>query len=243
MARYFGDGNRKSPIVLLTYKEMVQEILLEGSDKRWWDFSELWNTRSARWRMVCVAGMAFFGQWSGNGAVTHFLPVLLNTVGVTDESAQLLNNAVLYVAQFFAAVAGALLVDRIGRRPMLLCGTVAFVVWWCIVAALAQEYASEHENPESDPVQNVHGARAAVAFIYIFGLSHAFSYTSLQVLYPVECLKYETRAKGMGMYNLLVNIATIFSSYGMATIIEKIGWGFCFIFIAWDVVECILIYF
>ena len=59
---YHGDGDRKSPFVLLSYKEMLEEIVLSGSDKRWWDYSELFNSTDARWRMVCVAGMAFFGQ-------------------------------------------------------------------------------------------------------------------------------------------------------------------------------------
>lgn len=59
---YHGEGNRKSPIVLLSYKEMLEEIVISGSDKRWWDYSELWNTTTAKWRMVCVIGMAFFSQ-------------------------------------------------------------------------------------------------------------------------------------------------------------------------------------
>lgn len=59
---YHGEGNRKSPIVLLSYKEMIEEIVISGSDKRWWDYSELWNTTAARSRMVCVVGMAFISQ-------------------------------------------------------------------------------------------------------------------------------------------------------------------------------------
>jgi hypothetical protein len=70
MARYHGDGNRDSPIVKLEYKEMVEEISVTGSDKRWWDYSELFNTREARYRTMLVFCMAFFGQWVGNGPVS-----------------------------------------------------------------------------------------------------------------------------------------------------------------------------
>ena len=62
MAKYHGEGNRNSPIVLLTYREMIEEIVTEGSDKRWWDYSDLFNSRTAWWRMSCVMGMGFFGQ-------------------------------------------------------------------------------------------------------------------------------------------------------------------------------------
>lgn len=62
LTKYHGEGNRNSPIVLLTYREMIEEIATEGSDKRWWDYTELFNSKSAWWRMSCVIGMAFFSQ-------------------------------------------------------------------------------------------------------------------------------------------------------------------------------------
>ncbi|KAI5804261.1 general substrate transporter [Peziza echinospora] len=249
LTRYFGEGNRKSPIVLLSYREMVQEIILYGSDKRWWDFSELWSTHGARRRLLCVAGMAFFGQWSGNGAVQNYMPVLMDRVGIASRNLQLLNNAILYVVNFFVSIAGALLVDKVGRRPMLLFGTAMFVVWWLIISVMTKFYAhagSSDDDAHGEEVVlqdfNVHGAKATVAMIFLFSITHSFSYTSLQVLYPVECLKYETRAKGMGVYSLLVNFASLFNSFGMAVVIERIGWGFCVIYIVWDVIEFICIY-
>jgi MFS family permease len=39
MARFHGEGSRHSPIVMLEYKEMVEDISVTGSDKRWWDYS------------------------------------------------------------------------------------------------------------------------------------------------------------------------------------------------------------
>ncbi|PWW80128.1 hypothetical protein C7212DRAFT_361116 [Tuber magnatum] len=235
LTTYHGDGNRKSPLVLLSYKEMLEEIVLSGSDKRWWDYSELFNSTSARWRMVCVAGMAFFGQWSGNGAVTHFLPVLLDNVGIRAEATQLLHYAVLTAVSFGAAIVGSLLVDRVGRRVVLMIGTGLFIVWWTVITILASHYGKESNT-------NTAGSKATIAFIYLFGITYSFSYTPLQVLYPVECLKYETRAKGMGVFAFFTNIATLFNSYGTSVIIEKISWGFCFLYIAWDILELIVIY-
>jgi hypothetical protein len=33
---------------------MLQEISKTGSDKRWWDYQELYNTREARYRSMLV---------------------------------------------------------------------------------------------------------------------------------------------------------------------------------------------
>lgn len=235
MAKYHGEGDRNSPIVLLTYREMIEEIATEGSDKRWWDYSTLFNTRSAGWRMACVAGMAFFGQWSGNGAVSYFMPVLLDTIGVKDERTQLLYNAILNVLSFIMATAGARFVDRIGRRPVLLIATSLFVLLWAIITTLTALYAKEANS-------NLVGSKAAIAMIYTFGITYSFAYTPLQALYPVECLSYETRAKGMGIYNLLVNIAAFFNTYAIPTVWDKIRWKFYFVYIAWDVFEVLYIY-
>jgi MFS family permease len=143
-------------------------------------------------------------QWSGNGAVSYFLPVLLDTIGVKEERTQLLYNAFLNVISFVMASIGSRFVDRIGRRPILLIGTSLFVVWWTIITILTAIYAKQDND-------NLAGSRAAIAFIYVFGITFSFAYTPLQTLYPVECLSYSERAKGLGMYNLIVNIASFFN--------------------------------
>lgn len=66
LAKYHGDGRRDHPIVQLQLKEMMAQISTEASDKKWWDYHELWNTHSARRRLICVLGMACFGQISGS---------------------------------------------------------------------------------------------------------------------------------------------------------------------------------
>ncbi|KAF8544386.1 general substrate transporter [Trichophaea hybrida] len=236
IAKYHGEGDRSSPIVLLSYREMIEEIATEGSDKRWWDYASLFNTKEAWWRCACWMGMGFFGQWSGNGAVSYFLPVLLDTIGVKEERTQLLYNAFLNVISFVMATIGARFVDRIGRRPVLLIGTSLFVVWWTIITVLTSIYAKQDN-------ENFAGSRAAIAFIYVFGITFSFAYTPLQALYPVECLSYSERAKGLGMYNLIVNFASFFNTYAIPTSWEKITWRFYFLYIAWDVFEVIFIYF
>lgn len=60
--RYHGDGDPNSAIVALEMEEMLEFISSEGSDKRWWDFRGLFNSRSARYRTFLVSCIALFGQ-------------------------------------------------------------------------------------------------------------------------------------------------------------------------------------
>ena len=48
MARFHGEGDHNSPIVQLEYKEMAEEISTTGSDKRWWDYRELFNSKEGQ---------------------------------------------------------------------------------------------------------------------------------------------------------------------------------------------------
>ena len=63
LVTYHGDGDPTSAVVALELVEMLEVISAEGSDKRWWDFRGLFNSRSARYRTFLISCIAFFGQW------------------------------------------------------------------------------------------------------------------------------------------------------------------------------------
>ena len=65
MAKYHGDGDENHPLVQLQLREITEDFSVTRNDNPWWDFRELYNTKAARYRMMMVIAMAFFGQWSG----------------------------------------------------------------------------------------------------------------------------------------------------------------------------------
>ena len=85
LARYHGEGRVDHPIVKLQMKEMVNQISTEASDKKWWDYHELWNTHSARRRLLAVLCLACFGQASGNSTSSYYMVNMLESAGITDE--------------------------------------------------------------------------------------------------------------------------------------------------------------
>lgn len=44
---------------------MKADISTTGSDKQWWNYKELFNTKNARYRTFMVITMGIFGQFSG----------------------------------------------------------------------------------------------------------------------------------------------------------------------------------
>lgn len=77
--RYHGEGDRDNPIVQLELKEMLEDISITGSDKRWWDYRELFDSWETRYRTMLVIAMAFFGQVSHNDNEVHSVNIPLTT--------------------------------------------------------------------------------------------------------------------------------------------------------------------
>ena len=235
MARFHGEGNRDSPIVKLEYKEMVEDISVTGSDKRWWDYRELFNSREARYRTSLVVCMAFFGQWSGNGPVSYYYPTMLQGAGINNNHTRLLYNGMQNVVSFAGAIFGAVYTDSWGRRPQLLVSTALLVGVFTIVCALVA--TNLQTGPDGKYIYDVETgtplikrpgqARAVIAFVFICGFIYSTGYTPLQQLYPVECLRYESRAKGMAFYNFWVNIANFYNTFVTGIAFSKAGWKVC----------------
>lgn len=61
LVKYHGNGNPANPLVELEWEEMKQDIAIDGSDSRWWDFSGLFKTRNARRRTSMMILMGVFG--------------------------------------------------------------------------------------------------------------------------------------------------------------------------------------
>ncbi|KAH8747574.1 hypothetical protein BGZ57DRAFT_1019822 [Hyaloscypha finlandica] len=200
MVKYHGEGDRKSPIVQLEYEEMRIDISKTGSDKRWWDYRELFNSREVRYRTMLVVFMAFFGQWSGNGPVKYYYPQMLQGAGITDNHTRLLYNGCQNVVSFGGAAIGAIFKDRWGRLRGLLVRTTGTVVICYIITALnaTNTYtAADSTILAKSPASS----KADIASIFIFGFVYSAGWTPLQALYPVNVLRYESREKGMGFYN------------------------------------------
>ncbi|KAH9482516.1 Lactose permease [Psilocybe cubensis] len=234
LARYHGNDDPNAPLVLLEWKEYEEGVRLNASDKRWWDYSELFNNRNSRYRTFMMLLMGFFGQWSGNG-LGYFLPILFANTGVTSQNRLLTLNFANTLVSASGAVIGTSLTDKVGRRTMWFWGTLACAGMLAVVTGCTAKWGATGANPS--------GANAAIAFIFLFGFIYSITYTPLQALYPAECLDYNTRAKGMALYALAVSCASFVNTYAGPIALANITWKYYIVYIVWDLFECLVIWF
>jgi MFS family permease len=167
---------------------------------------------------------------------------MLAGAGVQSKNTQLLLQGFQNVISFGGAILGAAFTDKWGRRPQLLVSTGIVVVIFIMVTALNATNLTTLPNGELEAKRPAQ-AKAQIALIFIFGFVISAGYTPLQALYPVECLRYESRAKGMGFYNFWVNIAGFYNTFVTGIAFTGAGWKYYFLFIFWDIFEFAFIYF
>lgn len=235
LAKYHGEGDENHPLVKLQLQEMAMQIRADATDKRWWDYSALVNTRPARRRLVCVLGMAVFGQSSGNSLSSYYMAAMLKSAGITEEKKVLALNMVNPILSFFGAVLGARMTDVIGRRPLLIY-TILFSSCCFAIITGTSKMATD------DPTHTA-AANTAVAFIFVFGIVFSFGWTPLQSMYIAETLPTETRAKGTAVGNLGSSVAGTILQYSSGPAFKRIGSYFYIFFVFWNLVEAAVIYF
>jgi MFS family permease len=72
-----------------------------------------------------------FSQWSGNGLVSYYINLILESVGIQDTRTKTGINGGLQIWNLFCAMTGAFLVDKLGRRPLFLISHVGMLVVFC----------------------------------------------------------------------------------------------------------------
>lgn len=234
LTKYHGQGNENSIWVNLQLREYEEYLELDGSDKRWWDYRALFRDRASRYRIACNIVISIFGQWAGNAVLSYYMASLLSSAGYTSQKSKANINLFYSCEQFIIAICGALCVDKLGRRPLLLFSMIGCSVVW-VGMTIATSQFDKTDSPAA--------SKAATAMIFLFGAVFSFGITPLQALYPVEVLSFEMRAKGMAFSSFALNAAMLLNQFAWPVSMEKIGWRTYIIFTIWDAIQAIVIYF
>ncbi|KAM0227122.1 hypothetical protein ACHAPO_011801 [Fusarium lateritium] len=235
LAKFHGEGSVDHPIVQLQMKEMMAQITSEASDKRWWDYRELWGSRNDRRRLICVVGMAIMGQASGNSLSSYYLVAMMNTAGITDEKKVLALNATNGVLGLIGSLIGARLTDKAGRRPLLLYSIVTCSAIFAVITGTSKMAV--------DDPSNTNAANTTIAFVFLFGIVFSLGWTAQQSMYIAETLRTSTRAKGTALGNFASSCISLVLAYSSGPAFEKIGYYFYLVFVFWDLLEAVFIFF
>lgn len=211
------DVPRQDPMVQFEFKEIKAALEFDRTVAANVGWKSLIATPGNRKRMRIIIALAIFSQWSGNGLLSYYLSKVLNEIGITSSSTQLLINGVLQIWSFIFALYGSYTVNRLGRRLLFLGSAGLMTLFYMAQAICFAEYAK-------------HGTAAAghavIAFIFLYSSSYALAFSPLVVSYTVEILPFHLRAKGLCFFNFIVSLALIFNQYVNPIALDALGWKY-----------------
>ncbi|KAJ5193160.1 general substrate transporter [Penicillium cf. viridicatum] len=234
LAKLHADGDATAPWVEYEL-EMIRtsmQAVLEAEKSS--GYAEMIRTPGNRHRLFISVTLSFFDQWVGNGLLSYYLTIILNSVGVTKTSDQLLISACLQVWNLPWAVVGALSVDRMGRRVLFLLSAIIMFVSYVLLAALYGSFSY---------TQNTSTGFAFIPFVFVYFAGYDIALTPLLTSYPVEIWPFRLRSRGLMVTWMSCIIAIIFNTFVNPIAFEAIGWKCYIVYIVLLVAYLLVVFF
>ncbi|KAF2661041.1 general substrate transporter [Lophiostoma macrostomum CBS 122681] len=234
LAKYHANGDSDDELVRYEFYEICEALEKERRDETDVGFVAFARSKGNRHRLLICVLVGFMIQWAGNGIVSYYLAPILKSVGITSSVSQAGINLGLQVWNAILAGAGAVAVERYGRRPLWLISALGMLASFTIITALSAVFA----NPGIKAAGS-----AVVAFLFVFFGFYDIAFTPLSVAYPVEILPYSLRTKGFSITLTVIFVAGFFNQYVNPIALGAIQWKFYFVYIGTLIAMILIIYF
>ncbi|KAJ4177873.1 hypothetical protein NW767_014994 [Fusarium falciforme] len=222
LAKIHTGGDMNAPLIAFEMTEIEATLRAEkeASDSTSW--SDLYSTPGNRHRLFISVSLGIFAQWSGNGVVSYYLAMVLETVGIKSVTDQTLISACLQLWNLIWASTAAALVDKVGRRALFLASGTIMLISYIIITGLSAGFAA---------TQNSSTGIAVIPFLFVYFFGYDIALTPLLVAYPVEIWPYSLRAKGLSVTFLTTLAAVFFNIFVNPIALDAIQWKYYFVFI------------
>jgi MFS transporter, SP family, galactose:H+ symporter len=172
---------------------------------------------SLRPALIVGIGLAIFQQIVGINTVIYYAPVIIQSAGISSASGAILATAGIGLVNVLMTIVAMRLIDRVGRRPLLLTGIAGMAVTLGLLGLFFR-------------VANHNGALAWLAVVSMMGYVASFAislgpifWLLISEIYP---LKIRNSAEGIaGSFNWGSNLVIALT---FLTLVEQLGpsWTF-----------------
>ncbi|KAJ4539805.1 Ribulose bisphosphate carboxylase large chain [Exophiala dermatitidis] len=182
IANLYGKGDIHNPKARQEYREIKMNVLLQRQEGER-SYSDMFKRYYKR-VFIAMSAQAF-AQLNGINVISYYAPLVFESAGWRGRDAILMTgiNAISYLA---STIPPWYLVDRWGRRPILLSGAVAMIISLSLISYFI--------------FIDVRWTRVLVViFVMIYNAAFGASWGPIPWLYPPEILPLSIRAKGASL--------------------------------------------
>lgn len=226
-----GGGDKTNELVVLEYEEIKQQVLYERTQgaKSYLDLLKPGNPR----RVMLGMSIQMWSQLSGMNVMMYYIVYVFQGAGLTGRRSNLIADSVQYVLNVALTVPAIIYIDKWGRRPMLLTGTLLMGFWLFLVGGLQARFGHWGElngNRVWAITDNSAATRAVIVCSYLFVCSFAITMGPVSWTYPAELYSLKVRGKAVSLAtasNWAFNTALAFA---VPPGLNTIAWKTYFIF-------------
>jgi sugar porter (SP) family MFS transporter len=195
------------------YREICQSLEHAEERGRWSDLLR----PALRPALIVGLGLAIFQQVTGINTVIYYAPTIIQTAGIPSAEGAILATAGIGLVNVLMTIVAMWLIDRIGRRPLLLTGIAGMSV---SLAVLGFVFHTSKQAPVVAWVAVV----TLMAYVAFFAISLGpIFWLLISEIYPLQIrgMAEGTAAGTNWIFNLLVSITFL-------TLLEVMGpsWTF-----------------
>lgn len=176
-------------------------------------------TNKSRFRRLAIGCcVMFFQQFMGCNAMIYYAPTMFASLGLSGNTTSLLATGVYGIVNCLSTIPAILLIDKVGRRPLLMCGAAGTCISLVIVGAIVGAYGDG---------LGAHKAAGwvGIAFIYIYDVNFSYSFAPIGWVLPSEIFNLAIRSKAISittsttwMCNFIIGLVT-------PDMLAQIKWG------------------
>lgn len=206
-------------------QEVVQSVRQERDSQAANTWRKLYQNPTVRKSVFLACGIQLFTQTSGVNVIGYYGPRIYNALGYTSSRALFIQAIYGALALLWNTVCLAI-VDRIGRRTLLIPSMMGMGAALCIEAALIQYY-----DPQT--TGNQQALRASVAMNFVFSVF----YTSLGVIswvFAGEVFSTSMRSKGTAVSTFTNWSANLIFAQCSPLALSKLGYKYFYVFAAFN---------
>ncbi|KAI9774920.1 MAG: hypothetical protein M1840_000136 [Geoglossum simile] len=182
IANLYGGGDIHNHKAREEYREIRMDVLLQRQEGER-SYSDMF--KRYRKRVFIAMSAQAFAQLNGINVISYYAPLVFEQAGWVGRDAILMTgiNGITYV---LSTIPPWYLVDRWGRRPILLSGAIVMMLALSLISYFI--YIDVHYTPTM-----------VVVFVMIYNAFFGYSWGPIPWLYPPEILPLSIRAKGASL--------------------------------------------
>ncbi|KAJ1940685.1 hypothetical protein EC988_006963 [Linderina pennispora] len=222
-------GHASVPEVAEELRLIYETIKTEKETKSssYWELLKFPNRR----RLLLGCGMQFMQQFTGINTLMLYAPKIFLDMGLSSVQSIAMCQAINGLVNVSSTVPAILWIDRWGRRPTLLLGTVLISTFYLVLALMMRSYSAIKANDMTGVLihLDVHSMGiASICMVYLVVASFAFSWGPCGWLIPSEIFPTHIRARATSVTTGTNWISNFVVTLTSPILLERAGWRlFC----------------